>query len=339
MQFTDFWYIVCRSQELRRQTVLARQVLGEWLAIFRDPDGQPVALRDYCLHRHSRLSAGRVCAGQLQCPYHGWVYDATGKVVQIPSAGPDQPLPTRSATHYATCEQDDYVYVCLSQAHPTVSRPFPMPYYGAPGWETVRVINRFANTVTNCVENFIDIPHTAFVHPRIFRTERQQSLVMTIDRRDGGVWVEYQRETTNLGWFRYFLNPQGQTIKHADRFQMPNITSVEYRLGHHRHLFITSQSIPETETRTLVYTDVTYNYGLWNQWARPLVWWTAQRIIHQDVLILGIQAETIAKYGQHFTHTPADTIHVFVESIREAIARGEDPRQLPHQTATITFWV
>jgi phenylpropionate dioxygenase-like ring-hydroxylating dioxygenase large terminal subunit len=339
MQFTDFWYIVCRSQELRPQTVLARQVLGEWLAIFRAPDGKPVALRDYCLHRHSRLSAGKVCAGQLQCPYHGWVYDASGKVVQIPSAGTGQPLPTRSAIHYATCEQDDYVYVCLSPAHQTAPHPFSMPYYGAPGWATVRVINRFANTVTNCVENFIDIPHTAFVHPRIFRTERQQSLMMTVDRRDGGVWVEYQQETTNLGWFRYFLNPQGQTIKHTDRFQMPNITSVEYLLGHDRHLFITSQSIPETDTVTLVYTDVTYNYGLWNLWARPLVWWTAQRIIRQDIQILGIQAETIAKYGQHFAHTPADIIHVFVESIRDAIARGDDPRQLPHQTATITFWV
>jgi len=104
-------------------------------------------------------------------------------------------------------------------------------------------------------------------------------------------------------------------------------------------LFITSQSIPETENSTLVYTDVTYNYGIWNKLARPFVRWTAQHIIQQDVKILGIQGEAIAKYGTKFYHTPADTIHVFVESIRDAIASGKDPRQLPNQSVKVTFFV
>ena len=110
-------------------------------------------------------------------------------------------------------------------------------------------------------------------------------------------------------------------------------------MGLHRRLFITSQSIPETENSTLVYTDVTYNYGIWNKMARPFVRWTAQHIIRQDIKILDIQEEAIAKYGSHFTNTPADTIHVFVESIRNKIAAGEDPRNLPEQSVEITFWV
>jgi hypothetical protein len=69
------------------------------------------------------------------------------------------------------------------------------------------------------------------------------------------------------------------------------------------------------------------------------VHWTAQHIIQQDVKILGIQGAAIARYGTQFMNTPADTIHVFVESIREAIARGEDPRELPHQSVQVTFWV
>jgi phenylpropionate dioxygenase-like ring-hydroxylating dioxygenase large terminal subunit len=84
---------------------------------------------------------------------------------------------------------------------------------------------------------------------------------------------------------------------------------------------------------------VTYNYGIWNRLARPFVWWTAQKIIGQDVRMLGIQADAIAQYGAHFSHTPADTIHVFVESIRDAIARGEDPCNLPNQTVSVKFWV
>ncbi|CAN1209529.1 Phenoxybenzoate dioxygenase [Tumidithrix helvetica PCC 7403] len=339
MGFEDFWYIVALSDRLRPNTVLARIILDEWLVIFRDKDGQAVALRDRCLHRHSRLSQGQVCQGTLQCPYHGWVYDREGNVVAIPAEGTAfKQEKSRQVKRYDTCEQDGYIYVRLS-ATPKSSRPFAMPHYRETGWETVRTINRFANNVTNCVENFIDIPHTAFVHPGIFRTARQQQLAMQVERRQGAVLVEYHHETNNLGWYTRFLNGQGAEIKHRDCFYMPNITSVEYILGRDRQLLITSQSIPETELSTLVYTDVTYNYGLWNQLARPLVWWTAQRIIHQDIKILGIQGEAIAKYGTKFAHTPADTIHVFVESIRAAIAQGKDPRELPDRSVSVTFWV
>ncbi|WP_225895619.1 Rieske (2Fe-2S) protein [Dendronalium phyllosphericum] len=50
MQFADFWYIVALSKQLRPNTVLARTVLGEWLAVFRGEDGQAVALRDHFIH-------------------------------------------------------------------------------------------------------------------------------------------------------------------------------------------------------------------------------------------------------------------------------------------------
>ena len=87
MKFKDFWYIVALSDRLKPNIVISRTVLGEWLAVFRGEDGKPVALQDRCLHRNSRLSKGKVCQGKLECPYHGWVYDDTGKVVGVPSEG------------------------------------------------------------------------------------------------------------------------------------------------------------------------------------------------------------------------------------------------------------
>jgi phenylpropionate dioxygenase-like ring-hydroxylating dioxygenase large terminal subunit len=345
MTFKDFWYVVALSHQLKPNTVLSRTVLNEWLAIFRGEDGTPVALRDRCMHRNSRLSTGTVCSGQLQCPYHGWTYNSEGTVTSVPSEGGVCPhLPQRKIRHYPTFEQEGYIYVRLTpdtdeSPPPLLPRPFSMPHYREPGWATVRVINRFNNTVTNCAENFIDIPHTVYVHPGIFRNTRQQLLEMTVERRNGSVFVDYLKETNNLGWFSRFLNGDRQEIRHTDSFHMPNVTSVEYTMGPHRQLCITSQSIPETDTSTLVYTDVTYNYGIWNALAWPLVWWTAQRIIHQDIDILSAQQEVIQKYGQAFANTPSDTIHVFVESIRQCLENDGDPSQLPHQSVTVKFWV
>jgi phenylpropionate dioxygenase-like ring-hydroxylating dioxygenase large terminal subunit len=351
MSFENFWYVVALSQQLTNKSVLARTLLNEWLVIFRDSQGNPVALQDRCLHRNSRLSAGKLQAGTLQCPYHGWQYDGKGKVVAVPAEGPSQGSSQknshdspnspchkvlRQAKSYATREQDGYIYVCLAQP---AADPFVMPHYRASGWSTIRVINRFNNSVTNCAENFIDIPHTASVHPGIFRKAKQQPLKMTVERSAGNVSATYHQETNNLGWFSWFLNPQGKEISHVDSFYMPNVTSVEYDIGPFRRCFITSQSIPESDTHTLVYTDVTFKYGIWNLLARPFIRWTAQKIIAQDIVALQRQQETIEKYGERFTHTPADTIHVFVESIREALAQGKDPCQLPDKSVEVTFWV
>ncbi len=343
MSFENFWYVVALSEQLTDQSVLARTLLDEWLVIFRDSQGNPVALQDRCLHRNSRLSAGKLQSGTLQCPYHGWQYDGDGKVIAVPAEGPKKEFSSgpcskilRQAKRYATKEQDGYIYVCLAQS---ATDPFEMPHYQESGWSTIRVINRFNNTVTNCAENFIDIPHTASVHPGIFRKAKQQPLKMTVERSNGRVSATYHQETNNLGWFSWFLNPQGREISHVDSFYMPNVTSVEYNMGPFRRCFITSQSVPESDTHTLVYTDVTFNYGIWTWLARPFVRWTAQKIIDQDVIALQRQQETIEKYGERFTHTPADTIHVFVESIREALGQGKDPCQLPDKSVEVTFWV
>ena len=339
LTFADFWYVVAVSDRLTPGQVMSCTVRDEWLAVFRDRTGQPVAFRDRCMHRHSRLSQGQVHQGELHCPYHGWVYDAQGQVVAVPSEGNRfQFSRARCAKSYPTREQNGYIYVCLGRPRPALP-PYALPHQGEPGWATVRVVNRFENSVTNCVENFIDIPHTVSVHPGIFRQARRQELAMTVVREAGKVTATYRQETNNLGWFSRFLNPDGQTIQHCDRFIMPNITSVDYHMGDRRQLWITSQAVPETPTQTVVYTDVAFNYGGWTQFARPLVYWTTQKIIGQDIRALKIQQEVIAKYGQQFANTPADRIHEWVESIHRELEQGRDPRDLATQSAEITFWV
>jgi phenylpropionate dioxygenase-like ring-hydroxylating dioxygenase large terminal subunit len=338
MKLEDFWYVVALSRDLKADRPIARTILDEWLVVFRDENGEPFVLRDRCMHRNSRLSPGKVQNGRLQCPYHGWEYDRSGQVVVVPAEGEYfQQTVGRCAKRYDVCEQDGYVYVRLANTEGV--QPFAMPYYGESGWETVRVINRFENSVVNCAENFIDIPHTVSVHPGVFRVPRRQRLEMLVERSNGMVTATYANETNNLGWYSRFLNPGGEEIQHVDRYFMPNVTSVEYNLGQHRRCCITSQSIPESANSTLVYTDVTYNYGIWNKLARPFVWWTAQHIIGQDVVILKVQGESIERYGQQFSNTPADTIHVFVESIYRALEQGEDPRSLPDKSVHIKFWV
>lgn len=339
MDLRDFWYIAAESRELKKGEVRGLELLGQWIVLFRDSSGRAVALEDRCLHRCARLSSGNCANGQLQCAYHGWTYDGEGRVVAIPSEGEWKGKP-RQARRFDVCEQDDYIYVRPGEAAQYADlTPFRIPFYHAPGWAHIRLRNRFANNVTNCVENFVDIPHTAFVHPKIFRDHRGERLTANVIRKGGSVLVRYGNERANLGIFSRFLNPEGGEIGHTDSFHMPNVTCVDYIFGPSRRFIITSQSIPMGEAETLVYTDLTYNYGVWNRLARPIIRRQAQKIIDQDIAILGEQMEVIQKFGANFSITRADIIHVFIESIRGELAQGRDPRLLPDKEQEIEFRV
>lgn len=337
---SSFWYVVALAEELRPGVVLARKVLGEHLAVFRGPDGKPAALLDRCMHRSAPLSGGRVENGTVRCPYHGWVYDHEGQVCAVPSEGCDfKKTKGRRVPTFSVMEQDGFVYVRLGEQGLAPAEPFRMPHFGEKGWKSFRLINRFENDVTNCAENFIDIPHTTFVHHGIFRTARQQKIEATVERKAGTVLVTYRNETSNLGWFSWFLNPQGHPFVHTDSFHMPNVTSVVYEFAPNRAVIITSHSVPETDRSTLVYTDLTYNFGIWTPFAKPILKYQAQAVIDQDVVALNAQGKVIERYGDRFANTSADVIHVFVESIRQELAEGRDPRLLPERSVEISFWV
>ena len=89
---------------------------------------------------------------------------------------------------------------------------------------------------------------------------------------------------------------------------------------------------PMEDNQTLVYTDVTANYGIWTKLAAPMIRWYSQSIIDQDIVALGDQMKVIEKYGAKFANTPADTIHAYVETIQREIELG-NPRALPEKSA------
>lgn len=328
------WMIAAESRELKPDAILSRRICDQALVLYRDAAGAPVIASDRCLHRCGKLSSGRVKAGRLTCAYHGWTYGEGGKVVAVPSEGGG--ARNLRLALYETREQEGYIYVRLERG--LNAPPYAMPHYGEHGFARVRLVNVFENTLANCAENYVDVPHTAYVHPGIFRKPKSEKLSAGVTAQNGEVRVDYHGETRNLGWFSRLLNPKGGAVKHIDKFIAPNVTHVRYEIGANIFL-ITSQIVPETARRCRVYTELAYRLGLLTPFAAPFVRAQGQRVIDQDMRVLADQNEVLTDRPAPFIDSPADIVHAFIHELRSAVEKGEDPCALPPRRAEIEFWV
>jgi len=80
-----YWQPICPAAELTPERPKKRvRLLGEDLVIYLDPAGSYGLMAERCAHRGCSLYYGFLEDGGLRCPYHGWLYDRTGKVLEQP---------------------------------------------------------------------------------------------------------------------------------------------------------------------------------------------------------------------------------------------------------------
>src|SRR5215468_3825148 len=81
-----FWYRALPSERVRRNRIQKAILLEIPLVLGRDRQGRPFALQDACPHRGMPLSCGRFENNQVECSYHGWLFEAhSGQCKLIPS--------------------------------------------------------------------------------------------------------------------------------------------------------------------------------------------------------------------------------------------------------------
>ena len=61
------------------------RLLGEDYVAFRAEDGRIGFLDELCPHRRASLVLGRLEGSCIQCIYHGWKIDVSGRVIEAPT--------------------------------------------------------------------------------------------------------------------------------------------------------------------------------------------------------------------------------------------------------------
>jgi phenylpropionate dioxygenase-like ring-hydroxylating dioxygenase large terminal subunit len=165
--YINFWYPVCTTDELSADAPLPVRLLGQRLAVFRDSEGKPHVLSDTCIHRGGSLGHGKVNGDCIECPYHGWQYDADGKCQLMPSEDGMKPPARAKVDSYPTEERYGVVFAFLGDL-PENERPplYEIEEFDSDEWRPSAPIVLNANCYyERSVENGIDPVHNQFVHP------------------------------------------------------------------------------------------------------------------------------------------------------------------------------
>lgn len=186
-----FWHPVCTVAELSEagpdgDGPLGVTLLGEPLVIVK-LDGAIRAMRDRCAHRFAKLSAGKIVENRLQCPYHGWQYNADGRCGRIPAA-PNDAIPKKALVPSYECEvKYDIVWVRLDSSWDVTT----IPYCGAwdnPEYKRIIVAKPYnwSSSAERRWENFTDFSHFAYVHPgTLYDPAYAEPAIVPMDRVGG----------------------------------------------------------------------------------------------------------------------------------------------------------
>jgi phenylpropionate dioxygenase-like ring-hydroxylating dioxygenase large terminal subunit len=83
--FPNGWYAVTSLEEIQKEKVLAIKSLGRDMVAFQTESGAISVLNAHCPHQGAHLGHGGKVKGEtIECPFHKWCFDASGKCQKIP---------------------------------------------------------------------------------------------------------------------------------------------------------------------------------------------------------------------------------------------------------------
>ncbi|MDY6784447.1 MAG: aromatic ring-hydroxylating dioxygenase subunit alpha [Cyanobacteriota bacterium] len=196
--FIEGWYWAIPSHTLKRGKIKSVNFLGRELVIYRNFEGEVVAVDAYCPHMGAHLARGKVEGKDIRCFFHHWKFNSRGACVEIPCLA--KPLPVQLKTWPVT-EKYGLVWVWTGET-PQHSPPF-VPELEHEDCEAV-LGYRFRR---NChphilMINGIDAQHFNTVHnlPLKIRFEAQEINETVIGFRNTS-------KAEDISRFRRFIRP------------------------------------------------------------------------------------------------------------------------------------
>jgi len=296
------WYGILDAKEVKKGKLTGVTRMGEKLVLWKTTDGQIACLADKCCHRGASLCHGKYTEAGVACPFHGFVHDASGKVVLIPANGKNTPVGDRYKVKLYHVEEK-YGLIWLWYGDPLAIKP-EIPFF-----EVLRqdfVYSGFSETwpvhYTRAIENQLDVIHLPFVHgDTIGRGNR--TLVH-------GPVVTWDQERLTFYVHNVFDDGQTKPMKPAEmpdyekyfslQFQMPNLW--QNRISDQVRIVAVFAPIDEEHTHIYIrFYQRFFTTPILKDLLSPLTNWSNRHVLHQDraVVIRQLPIKTELNMGEN----------------------------------------
>jgi phenylpropionate dioxygenase-like ring-hydroxylating dioxygenase large terminal subunit len=165
----QYWQPAALAEELEGvRPICGARVLGHDLVLFRNERGGLGALDRNCAHRGADLAFGRLEDGGLRCPFHGWLFDATGRCLQTPAEPDDRICAKLRQPAYPVAERSGILFVYLGAGEPPSFAD--LDCFVAPPSQVFAFKGHLDCNWLQALEVGIDPAHASFLH-RFFHDE------------------------------------------------------------------------------------------------------------------------------------------------------------------------
>jgi phenylpropionate dioxygenase-like ring-hydroxylating dioxygenase large terminal subunit len=158
------WYAVLDSKQLKKDGLLGVTRCSEKLVFWRDGDGKVHCIFDKCCHRGASLSHGKLVNNHVECPFHGFQYDSTGKVTLIPANGKQKSVSENyKVNSYLVKEAYGFIWLWYSDQKDNAPE---IPFFQElkEGFSYGGFSETWNVHYTRAIENQLDVVHLPFVH-------------------------------------------------------------------------------------------------------------------------------------------------------------------------------
>ncbi len=163
--FPEGWYFVASREALRKAQLIQRTWMGENIVVWADDAGTVCVAEAVCPHLGSDLgpaAGGRVGAGRLVCPFHGFEFDAAGRCVATPFAAAPRSARLRVFEAREICGLI-FAWWGIGGREPQWRLHGGPPDDAGWGGQEIRTL-RFTGHPQETTENSVDLAHLRYVH-------------------------------------------------------------------------------------------------------------------------------------------------------------------------------
>ncbi len=284
----NIWYVAATHDEIKRNTTIARKVLGETVLLGRDHQDRVFAMQNVCPHRGVPLTDGTFDGHEIECCYHGWRFNTEGTCTKIPSLTACQRIDVAriKVFSYPIYERNGLIWIFMTDpvypiSHTSIA--LPTEDFLEDSSYQLKVERLFPCDIDHATIGLMDPAHGPFVHRswwwRAPKTIHEKHKPFGPFRL--GFQMREHAPSKNSNAYK-ILGGGNKTTEIT--FQLPGVRIERIKIGHKKIINLTT--LTPIDAHTTHIRNFFFTSFCWFKLLRPVLRRFAYNFLDQDLNII-----------------------------------------------------